>query len=134
VVAQEVKALAAQTARQYPAYRRWHLASRRHYRRGQPWRQPDRRGIEPVAVVGEAIVGFNHQAAGRNRRLPEINRRRGVSARSFDFQTASIIRKHSFAISRPEAREFGQDRSTLSIQRAQGMPGARCTRSLVRKV
>ena len=67
---------------QYPADRRRHLASRRHHRRGQSGRQPDRRGLEPAIVLGQAIVGFNHQPAGRNRRLPQIDRGGGVTRRA----------------------------------------------------
>jgi hypothetical protein len=38
--------------------------------------------------------------------------------------------KHSFAISPRISREFCWKRSALGSQRAQGMPGARCTRGL----
>jgi hypothetical protein len=40
-----------------------------------------------------------------------------------------VARDHSFAISPHLLREFYPDRSALSYQRAQGMPGARCARS-----
>ena len=39
--------------------------------------------------------------------------------------------RHSFAISPLLLREFCPERAALRDQRAQGMPGARCARSLV---
>ena len=54
--------------------RQWHHAGGRHHRRSQPGRQPDRRGIEPVAVIGQAIIGLHHQPAGRDRRFPNRSR------------------------------------------------------------
>ena len=44
-----------------------------------------------------------------------------------------IFIKHSFAISRPDMPEVCYQISLPSDQRAQGIPGARCTRGLVRK-
>src|SRR6266481_6294089 len=40
-------------------------------------------------------------------------------------------KKHTFAFSPRVSREFCFEHSALSNQRAQGMPGARCTRGLV---
>jgi hypothetical protein len=45
----------------------------------------------------------------------------------FIFHTMSFD-SYSFAISLRVAREFCQEHSALSSQRAQGMPGARCAR------
>jgi hypothetical protein len=42
--------------------------------------------------------------------------------------------RHNFAISPRLSREFFHQRPVLSDQRAQGMPGARCTRSLACKI
>src|SRR3982074_1554846 len=47
------------------------------------------------------------------------------------FDLNSVICRHSFAISRRIAPKFYWECPTLSNQRAQGMPGARCARSLV---
>src|SRR5579863_7036024 len=41
---------------------------------------------------------------------------------------------HGFAISPPDPREFSHQRPALSNQRARGMPGAQCARSLVCKI
>jgi len=43
---------------------------------------------------------------------------------------SSILCRHGFAISRPDTPEFYPERLALRDQRAQGMPGARCARSL----
>jgi hypothetical protein len=45
----------------------------------------------------------------------------------FIFHTVSFD-SYSFAISPRVSREFCQEHSALSSQRAQGMPGARCAR------
>jgi hypothetical protein len=42
--------------------------------------------------------------------------------------------KQDSAISRRDAPEVLQEPSALKIQRAQGMPGAQCARSLARKI
>jgi hypothetical protein len=44
---------------------------------------------------------------------------------------SKLVSSHSFAISPRIPREFCWKRPALSNQRAQGMPGARCARSLV---
>jgi hypothetical protein len=52
---------------------------------------------------------------------------------SYGGQVASLAmtKKHAFAISRLDTPEVCQKRPALYKQRAQGMPGARCTRGLV---
>ena len=66
--------------RQYPAYGVGDLAGRRYHRRGQPRRQPDRRGVGPAIVIGQAIVRLDQQPAGRNRRFPQIDCRGGLGS------------------------------------------------------
>src|SRR5450631_299559 len=46
----------------------------------------------------------------------------------------AMTSRHAFAISRPDSPELCQKFSLPSKQRAQGTPGARCTRGLVCKV
>jgi hypothetical protein len=49
----------------------------------------------------------------------------------FTFQTATFVRGYSFAISPRIRARFCWNVLPPEIQRAQGMPGAQCTRSLV---
>jgi hypothetical protein len=55
----------------------------------------------------------------------------GILDRPPSRATTIGVCRRSFAISPHALREVWPARSALSIQRAQGMPGARCTRSLV---
>src|SRR5260370_23255988 len=48
--------------------------------------------------------------------------------------SSSTVNTHSFAISRPDTPEVCYPTSLPSNQRAQGMPGARCARSLACKI
>jgi hypothetical protein len=48
----------------------------------------------------------------------------------FNCQTAAVVRRHDIAISPRISREFCRNVASPKIQRAQGMPGARCARSL----
>ena len=55
---------------------------------------------------------------------------RGTPNCGFTFQTACVLR-HAFAISPQLCARFCRARHALRDKRAQGMPGARCARSLV---
>jgi hypothetical protein len=61
-----------------------------------------------------------------------VARSHATNCSRFNFQTARDVRKHGFAISRREAPEVCQKFPYPLNQRAQGIPGARCTRGLVR--
>jgi hypothetical protein len=52
----------------------------------------------------------------------------------FNFSNSHIVYRHSFAFSPRDAPEFAKKFPSTLIQRAQGMPGARCARSLACKL
>ena len=43
-------------------------------------RQPDRRGIGSIVVIGKAIVAYHRQPAGRDRRFPQVDCGGGLTA------------------------------------------------------
>ncbi len=82
-------------------------------------------------LVGRAIVGFQTRPSRASLAL----RNTGSSAFADDDSSDSHLKqqrtyKHGFAISPRLSREVCLKFSPLRNQRAQGMPGARCTRSL----
>jgi hypothetical protein len=74
-----------------------------------------------IASASEAIHAAAKRKNGLLRRFAPLRKR-------FAFVAGNDEKRHNCTISPRIPREFWPARSALSIERAQGMPGARCAR------
>jgi len=81
-------------------------------------------GVLILRSVAKRCVSKDGRDAGL------LARSRTMRCHRFYFKQLAVCR-HGLAISPHTLREVCQERPVLLLQRAQGMPGARCTRSLV---